>query len=417
MDQQKKGFNSVVFYVLLILFIVLAYLYNNGTLTSLFPKSKTALTEKRNIIDLEFKEKEYNVNFTKAYAGNGLEIADFEEGEKWNGDFNIDDSNFMEGKTAFSLASKNSSSSVIYLNKKMDLSKFEVFKMLIYSAKENDLDNIQKLNLRFGNKNDTLYYEYSIRNIKEGWNIITMEKKNFAYSQVAAKKATDEKTDEETVKTVSSEDTLWSNIESATLELTSRPANRVELTFDRLWAEKDESYQEEDFRTDSPNTLSLKNYNNLTFLNVWRFDKNLALLKKVTGVKNFTYTAKIIPQLVGTFGINARTDISNTYGYYLELSGIGSGAWQLYKIGKPVEGIGSTFRLDNGEIANFLLEENKPVWLRLKLSGNIIIVYLSINGKDFTRLAEKSDPELKSGGIGLQTGGGSFLVESVEFLQ
>lgn len=410
MDLQKKGFSSVIFYVFLILFIVIAYLYNNGTLTSFFPKNKAILIEKRNIIDLEFKEKEYKVNFTKAYADDGLEIANFEEGEKWNGDFNIDDINFMEGKTAFSLASKNNSSSVIYLNKKLDLSKFEVFKMLIYSAKENDTDNIQKLNLRFGNKNDTLYYEYSIRNIKEGWNIITMEKKNFAFSHgVVANK--------ETEKTVSSEDALWNNIESVTLELTSRPANRVELTFDRLWAEKDESYQEEDFRTDSPNTLSLKEYNKQTYLNVWRFDKNLALLKKITGVKNFTYTVKIIPQQIGSFGINARTDISNTYGYYLDLSGIGSGAWQLYKNGKSVEGVGPVMRLDNGEIANFLLEENKPVWLRLKLSGNVVSAYLSINGKDFTRLTEKTDPELKSGGIGLQTGGSSFLVESVEFSQ
>lgn len=415
MDLQKKGFNPVVFYVLLILFIVISYLYNNGTLTSLFPKSKTSVTEKRNIIELEFKEKKYNVDFTKAYAGNVLEISDFEEGEKWNGDFNIDDSNFMEGKTAFSLASKNNSSSIIYLNEKLDLSKFEVFKMLIYSAKENDTDNIQKLNLRFGNKNDTLYYEYSIRNVKEGWNIITMEKKNFAFSRGVTKKETDEKTGEETVKTVSSEDALWSNIESVTLELTSRPANRVELTFDRLWAEKDESYQEEDFRTDSPYTLSLRNYNKQTYLNVWRFDKNLALLKKVTGVKNFTYTAKLIPQQIGTFGINARTDISNNYGYYLDLSGIGSGAWQLYKIGKPVEGVGP--RLDNGEIANFLVEENKPIWLRLKLSGNVITAYLSIDGKDFTRLTEKNDPELKSGGIGFQSGGSSFLVESIEFSQ
>ena len=406
----SKSIGSIVFYVFIILFIVLAYLNNNGTLASLFPKSKTALTEKRNVIELEFKEKEYKVDFTKAYAGNSLEIAGFEEGEKWNGDFNIDDSNFMEGKTAFSLASKNNSSSIIYLNKKMDLSKFEVFKMLIYSSKENDSNNIQKLNLRFGNKNDTLYYEYSIRNIKEGWNIIKMEKKNFNFSrEVVTEK------DEETEKSTSSEDALWSNIETVTLELTSRPANRVELTFDCLWAEKNENYQEEDFRTDSPNTLSLKNYNKQTYLNIWRFDKNLALFKKVTGVKNFTYTAKIIPQQIGTFGINARTDISNTYGYYLELSGIGSGAWQLYKNGKPVEGIGA--RLDNGEIANFLLEENKPVWLRLKLSGNVITAYLSINGKDFTRLTEKNDPELKSGGIGLQTGGGSFLVESVEFSQ
>jgi hypothetical protein len=302
MEPQKKSFNSVYFYVFLILFIVIAYLYNNGTLTSLFPKSATSLSEKRNVVELEFKEKEYKQNFVKNYADEGLDIANFEEGEKWTGDFNIDYINFLEGKTAFSFASKNNSTSVIYLNKSMDLSKFDVFKILIHSSKENDGDNIQKLNLRFGNKSDSLYYEYSIRNIKEGWNIISMERKNFDFSQKAAAKI-DEKTDGET-----SNDALWNNIETVTLELTARPANKVELTFDRLWGESDESYQEL-FRVDSPNTLSLKNFNKQTYLNVWRFDKNLALLRKITNVKNFTYTAKMIPQQVGTFGINARTDI------------------------------------------------------------------------------------------------------------
>lgn len=411
MDLKKKGIGSVIFYVLLILFIVVAYLYNNGTLTSFFPKSKTTLTEKRNIIDLEFKDKVYNENFTKSYAGKGLEISGFEEGEKWIGEYNIDDSNFMEGKTGFSLASKNNSPQIIYLSKKMDLSKFEIFRTLVYSSKDDNGDNIQTLNLRFSNKNDSLYYEYSIRNIKAGWNILNMEKDNFVINrQTEVKK----ETTGEAEKTVSSGDTLWKNIEKVSIELTSRPANRVELTFDRLWAEKDTSY-DEDIRTLAPNMLSYKDYNNQAYLNIWRSTTNLALIKKVTGVKNFTYTAKIIPLEIGTFGINARTDISNSYGYYFDLSGIGSGAWQLYKTGKPIEGVGP--RLDNGEIANYLVEENKPIWMRLKLSGNTISAYISLNGKDFTQLSEKIDSELKSGSIGFQTGGSSFLVESIEFSQ
>ena len=73
----------------------------------------------------------------------------------------------------------------------------------------------------------------------------------------------------------------------------------------------------------------------------------LSLISKVTGVKNFTYTAKIIPQKIGAFGINARIDGTTNYGYYLDLGGIGTGSWRFYKYGKMM-GESPVVELDSG---------------------------------------------------------------------
>lgn len=141
----------------------------------------------------------------------------------------------------------------------------------------------------------------------------------------------------------------------------------------------------------------------------------LGLINKITGVRNFTYTAKIIPQKIGTFGINGRTDVSTSYGYFLDFGGIGTGSWQLYKYGKVVNDSPVT-QLDSGSIANFQIEASQPVWLRLTISGTSIAGYLSTDGKNFTKLTARSDGEHASGGIGIQTSA-SFLLESVEFSQ
>ena len=45
--------------------------------------------------------------------------------------------------------------------------------------------------------------------------------------------------------------------------------------------------------------------------------------------------------------------------------------------------------LDSGGIANYQLEENQPVWLRLTTSDSTITGYLSTDGKNFTKLTEK----------------------------
>ncbi len=406
----QKNVGAIVFYAFIVVFIVIAYLNNQGTFTSLFLK-KTIIPNKK-IVQLEFKDKEYKADYAKKFEGASIEIARFEEGEKWKGDYKIDDVNPWEGKTSYVVLAKGVQPNILTLRKNLNLSKSETIKILIYSVDQQNTDDIKKALLRFGNLADTAYFEYDIRNIKTGWNIIEMPKSSFSF--IGGATPAKETDTAESDKTDAGSDRLWGAVEKVTLELDARPGSQVELSFDRLWAEKDEIYKKE-FLTKIYDMLSPRVWNGKSYINAWAMGATSGLINKVSGVRNFTYTAKIIPQKVGSFGINARTDLDTSFGYYLDFGGIGTGSWRLYKYGKVVNDSPVT-ELDSGGIANFLIEADQPLWLRIAASGSSIAGYLSTDGTNFTKLTEKSDGELISGGIGIQTAA-SFLLESVEFSQ
>lgn len=405
----QKNVGAIVFYAFIAVFIVLAYLNNQGTFTSLFLKK--TITPNKKIVQIEFKDKEYKADYLKKIEGAVTEIARFEEDEKWKGDYKIDDVNLWEGKTSYVVLAKGVQPNILTLRKNLNLSKSETIKILVYSVDQQNTDDIKKALLRFGNLADTAYFEYDMRNIKPGWNIIMMPKSSFSFIGVATPA---KETDTENEKTDVGNDRLWSAIEKVTFELDARPGSQVELSLDRLWAENNEIYKKE-FLTKSYDMLSPRTWNNKSYINAWAMGSTLALINKITGVRNFTYTAKIVPQKAGSFGINARTDLDTTFGYYLDFGGIGTGSWRLYKYGKVVNDSPVT-ELDSGGIANYQVEVDQPLWLRITTSGNTIAGYLSTDGTNFTKLTEKNDGELISGGIGIQTAG-SFLLESVEFKQ
>lgn len=406
----QKNVGAIVFYVFIVILIVLAYLNNQGTFSSLLVKK--TITPNKKIVQIEFKDKEYKADYSKKFDGTSVEIARFEEGEKWKGDYKIDDANPWEGKTSYVVLAKGVQPNILTLRKNLNLSKSETIKILVYSVDQQNTDDIKKALLRFGNLADTAYFEYDIRNIKPGWNIIEMAKSSFSFIGGATPAKEADVTESDTTDVGS--DRLWSAVEKVTLELDARPGSQVELSFDRLWAEKDEVYKKE-FLTKSYAMLSPRVWNNKSYINAWAMGASVGLINKVSGVRNFSYTTKIIPQKVGAFGINARTDLDTSYGYYLDFGGVGTGSWRLYKYGKVVNDSPVT-ELDSGGIANYLVEADQPLWLRITAFGNSIAGYISTDGTNFTKLTEKSDGELTSGGIGIQTSA-SFLLESVEFKQ
>ena len=74
-----------------------------------------------------------------------LRLAGFEEGEKWKGDFKIDDVNPWEGKTSYVILAKGLSPTVLTLRKNVNLSKNETIKMLVYSVDQQNTDDIKRL--------------------------------------------------------------------------------------------------------------------------------------------------------------------------------------------------------------------------------------------------------------------------------
>lgn len=396
----NKGWTATIFYLFLIIFIISAYLYKKGFLTFLsleVSQKKPVETTKKKLVDIEFKDKEYQENFSQKNQNSAIELAQFEKEEPWEGEFDLDATNVIDGETSLSILSKNGQTTTIKYKKRVNLSALKLFKIYVYIPKEEIINDITNLTLKFS-LTDSSFFEYPILNIKAGWNLVQMPKEKFTASKQ------DDKSE-----------ALWENIDSIIIELAARSNAKVMVSLDRLWAEKNADYQK-DFFVSSANMISLKNYSGKTYINVLPFEANLALIKKVTSVKNFTYTAKIIPQNKGSFGINARTDINTGYGYYLEMGGIDSASWQLYKIGQSSNG-SSTTKLDAGEISNFLLEPNKAILLKIQVAGSKIRGYISSDGINFTKLTEKNDDELKTGGIGINTSSGSFLLESIDLKQ
>ena len=387
-----KDTKAIIFYVFLIVFIVVAYLYNNDLISFLPKKTPSTLTS--NVVEIQFTGKKYNDNYPDKWDGYVVELAGFEEAEKWKGEYNIDDTNFIDGKTGYLIFSKDNKELIITLTKSVNLSDFDLFKFFVFSEKKESIENLKSFVLRLG-ESDSSYFEFSILNLKQGWNLIKMQKENFS------EKGTPK----------------WSNIKNITIAVNSRPKTQVQLVFDRLWVEKSEDYQG-DFLTPNMDMLSLKNIKDKTYIDLMSYGGNLSLIKKISSVKDFTYTVKIIPQKIGSFGINAKSSISTGKGYFLDFTGIGSGMWQLYKVGKGEAGSNVTTQLSIGEVANFIIEEDKPIWLRIQTSGAKISGFMSNDGVNFTKLVEKDDNEIKSGGTGLQIGAlASILLESINFTQ
>src|SRR3989338_2075482 len=102
----SKNKVAILFYIFIICFIILAYLYNNGALSSIFPTETKSITSKKNIIEIVYRQKEFAQDYSKKYSNSVNEIVGFEENEQWQGDYNIDDVNYWEGKSSYRIASK-----------------------------------------------------------------------------------------------------------------------------------------------------------------------------------------------------------------------------------------------------------------------------------------------------------------------
>jgi len=394
-----KSSGAIAFYAFLVIFVTLAYLYNNNLL-SFLPKNDTQVKSSR--AEVEFKDKAFRLDFSKKYDGYSTEAASFEETEKWSGvnfdNFEYDDITFFDGKTSLDIISKNNQAATVKAQKNLDLSGYKIIKMLIYSPKEENSDNIKNLTLTFDSTNN-ISFEYDITNLKNGWNLVKMPKNTFSSTQKMA-----------------SSSAGWDRIKDIQVNLVSRPSTKVELNLDRIWAEKEEGYLD-DILVSNENMLSLKSYNGQNYLYVNNLGGASAAIKKVTSVKDFTYEVKLIPLKKGAFGVGSRFDIATGYGYFIEFAGIDSGNWTFYKVGKPGSDNNPVTRLDSGVIANYQMDAGKPIWVKTVVNARKISVYFSLDGQNFTRLTEKNDGEIASGGIGFFSKGGGFLLESVDFTQ
>jgi hypothetical protein len=393
-----KNLGFVVFYGLIIFVAVGVYFYKQGSFNvafNFFTDGPVASSKK--VAGLEFKDKQYGIDF-KEYNNEITEIAEFTTNEDWTGDKIYTNENSLSGIKKITLKSNNNLSSIITLKERLDLSQSKMVKFRLFSDSKENNSNIQTLKLKFSSGNKSM--SYIVSGLQTDLHVLSLDIDQFASDTVrGSSSAAYPKADDSS---------LWRNIDAVTIELLARPNAEAQLYFDRLWVVNADTWADS-FLTNSPSLFSLRENKNLTYVEI--LPNFFGLLKKVTFVYDFIYTVKLTPLSEGAFGINGRTDLSSSFGYYFELQGIGTNKWRLYKINQT-----GSKELDSGEISNFQVNKGVPLWLRMQFVKDKITCYISLDGSNFTKLTEKKDAEIAGGGVGLRSSS-QYLLERVDFRQ
>ena len=378
---KKLNFEKIfVFGSVVITCFITYHLYKKGEV-SLFnkPEGKGALS-----VEIPFLEKEYKLSFKKQDSLGIVNLVKFEENEKWEGDGGFDFNNFIEGESSLYLNSQDwlEADASVVLEEAIN---FEEYGQISFFIMVKTIpENIEKLNLELENIKGELVL-LPIENLKNGWNLCTFFTKEIPFF-----------------------DSNEKSIKKIKIHLKSRPKTISSLNFDLLTLSKEK------------NEINLFNANNSNALIYSKFDsKDLPLiisdfnqiitLKDVTSVKNFTFKTKITPIKPGSFGLFLRGDYSSGKGYCFVLNGISNNFWQFFVHKEKIK------ELKRGEIRNFMFKKNGSIWLKANASGSIFVLYLSIDGKDFIKIASVVDKTFSSGGVGFCGLDGSvFTVDEIE---
>ena len=371
-------------------------------------------------VQLKFTEKNYKLDHSSYDAGAVIKIAYFEKNENWQGQHDFDSDIAIEGESSLLLESRDNQKAESYLEEKFNLSSYEIFKLAVYL--ETDPSDLESVRLYFANKDKTAYFVYPITNLVKGWNYLKIPKMKF--SSVNASKESIAKSkpinNEATSGSSPKDGSLlnWDKVERVGLEVTSRSNVTSTVNFDDLRGLSSEDYLD-GWLTTGPLFLDLiKSPEDNVTLQGKNIGASVALIKKLAGVSNFTFKAKLVPMKVNArSGFFIRGNYKTSQGYFFMIDGVGGNRWQILKNGLVDEKDAQTI-LKNGVINNFAVDDNQPLWLKVEARGDNMKFYLSTDGKSYTKLGEINDSEFKQGGVGIAVyDSGVTLFDDFEFQQ
>ena len=405
--------------IIIVTLAIGSYLFVTKRNSLFSKKNKSAVS--LNAVQLKFGEKKYNFDYSSYSKDFVLDLAGFEKDEEWQGNKELDDTIFSEGEASLILSSKDNEKAEIYLLKKVDLSKYQFFKLAIYL--QTDPSDVESTRLYFSNKDKTAYFSYPITNLVKGWNFLDIPKMKFSSTNAVKEKLIKPnitKTDSSITGNVHKGTDLlnWDGIERIGLELTARSNSASTLNFDNLIALESEDYLD-DWLTGNSAFLDLvKTKDERIILQAKNVGTYLAVIKKISGVSDFTFKTKVQPAKVNArSGIFFRGDYKSGYGYFFLVDGVDGNRYQIHKTGL-IDNKTATTVLKIGIINNFVVEADKPLWLKVEAKGSNLKFYLSTDNKSYTRLGEINDKEFKEGGVGITVfDGGVTLFDEFEFTQ
>ncbi|MBM3282649.1 hypothetical protein FJY90_00205 [Candidatus Gottesmanbacteria bacterium] len=381
---------------------------------SLFSGKDSASTSVSSV-QLKFTEKSLKLDYSSLAKDFVANIAGFEKNEDWQGSSEFDDVLFWQGESSLVMSSRDNEKIEAYLPKTLDLGKYQVFKLAAYL--QTDPADIEAVRIYFANKDKTAYFSYPVTNLTKGWNFIRIPKIKFSSVNAVKENLIKPKTAQKTVTPSAVKETVllsWDKIERVGIELTARSNSTATINLDELKALETEDYLD-DWLVANPVYLDLvKTSNGEIILQ----SRGMALIKKLSGITNFSFKAKLQPlKASARSGFIVRGDYKTNYGYYFLIDGVNGNRWQIQKYGLADEKAVTTI-IKNGVVNNFLVEKDKPLWLKVEAKGSNLKFYLSVDGKSFTRLGEINDGEYKEGGVGIAVfDSGATLFDGMEFSQ
>lgn len=372
----------------------------NKTNSNLVDVKKTTLAQ------LLFSGKEYKLSYKDVDKANLVDIALYDKTEQWQGSGSIED-DVIFGGNVMSIIDRDRQKSSAILLKNLNLAGVDNIKFIVNY--KSDAENVEALNLYFGNKDKTSFFRFPISNLKAGMNYFSIPKNRFflveGQDADAAKTGT---------KSADKGKASWDKIERVELELISRPGSKVFADVGWIRGEK------EDMFTPDWNWDGAEHFLNLSHtqdgklaLRIRSVGRGLATLRRVGSVNNFTFSAKMTSFKEGFVGLFFRGDYKTGLGYFLSIGGIRTSDWTLsknYLVGQTAK----TELLLKGQLGNYEFTKDQPFWLKVSANGDVIAIYFSLDGTNYTKLGEVADSSVGSGGVGIQSAGGAAIFDDFE---
>ena len=362
--------------------------------------------KKTSIVELLFSGKEYKLSYEGMDPANLVDITLYDKSEQWQGAGSIEnDVTFGENVLSMIDRDRQKSSAILYKN--LNLSTIDNIKFAVNYKSE--IDNVEGLNLLFGNKDNTAYYRFPITNLIKGMNYFSIPKNRFFLVEENGSEI--QKTG---TKSVDNSRVSWDKIGRVELELVSRPGSKISADVGWIRGEKEDVFTPDWNWDGTEHFLNLYHMNDGKLaLNVKSVGRGLATLRKVGSVKDFTYSAKMISYKEGLVGLFFRGDYKTRLGYLLSIGGLRNSDWMLSKF--YLEGNETkTTQLLRGQLANFEFTRDQPFWLKVSTKGENITAYFSLDGTNYTKLGEVTDNSIASGGVGVQSAGGAAIFDDFQ---
>jgi hypothetical protein len=313
---------------------------------------------------LEQQKKFVTIDFSKRYSQNKtIELATFEEGDLWQGNYSYDSQRALEGNSSITLSSWYGKTNVIEKTQDTLLpSGYTKGYLSLYVPDKQNLTSLVSLSLELlGEKDQKKEYDLT-QEITIGWNRIAIS-----------------------IPT-------WKKITKRSFTVLSKPESIAEVNLDRFWVENTSVYSSDVFSVQSK-SLSLRTIGERTYLFSASPFLEHYLLNHPSSLQRGTVTISLIPEHTKEMALSLN-------GTSMKITSDNVAKCSIYKNDKMV-----TAKL----LQKMTGADNVYVFMKAEIQDKKISYLLSNNGVDFESCGTVEFSEKKSVELTLK---GSYLIDS-----